>query len=172
MKTLKIVPPVVVDTSVVLVSVSEFGEGKTFSRFSSLNNYFRWRRYSNLWYNNYYADKYYGLYFWLIDHCGDEIPKEEIFKAFDKYANDIRERVKARYYRYVPGTKRSNGGWYRTIRTMNEIRQYEVYKDECKQADIRPRSRRSKLPNSWDDEPYRCRQNTWKKHRKTQYKQK
>lgn len=93
--------------------------------------------------------------------------------------HDDKVHITEKFFRKMPIPHTGRGGWrsgYRHVRTRSEIRENEFlkYDEDAIEYDIKPRTRRTQdLPTLWDDiwrNDYRSR--NWKRHRKTQWKEK
>jgi hypothetical protein len=69
-----------------------------------------------------------------------------------------------------PGSKPSNGHYHRRPKTTAEKRMYSLVLSEDLEPPVRPSRSPSNLVDTWDD-VYLHREKSWKRHRKTQYKE-
>lgn len=101
------------------------------------------------------------------------VPVEHLLGMYRAYR---KKKHSHRYPKFMipqlrnPGHKRGGGyGYYRAIRTTQEIRMQDAWKDVEHAPPVR---RRRELPNSWDDisrSDWRIR--SWKRHRSHQWKE-
>jgi len=92
---------------------------------------------------------------------------------------DATVEVAKNHFRTIPIPYTGKRGWrshYRHVRTTAEIRENEFlkYDEDSIEYDVKPRARRTQnVPTVWDDiirNDYR--DHNWKRHRKTQWKEK
>lgn len=138
--------------------------------------------YSPLGRTVYFSDNQYIL----RDSCGLIVPKwrieEEILKLPPKakfYKLQHTGYDHDRDFRKSPlkwsGKRRSQGRYYRHMKTMSEIRQNVGLEEDQKDIEdfpvrVKNRKKRKNLPTLWDDIWLARRGDGWKKYRKTQYK--
>lgn len=103
--------------------------------------------------------------------------KERKSKWRSRY--DERDHIAEKFFRELPVPYTGGGSWrsgYRHVRTTTEIHDNEFlkYDEDAIEYDIKPRARRTQnLPTAWNDiwrNDYR--DHNWKRHRKTQWKEK
>lgn len=141
---------------------------------------FCWDRQHGKWPND-LAHPFGGDQYQFVDDLDLVIPNWKVREAYYNLPVERRARKRPRWIRYygykfrdgpVPncGSKRKHSGYYRKIRTTNEIRSncaVEADNDDC---EIQIKVRRNHLPTMWDDPMFSCRGDGWKNYRKTQYK--
>lgn len=102
---------------------------------------------------------------------------DDLLELDDSWRNRIYFRRSAEFwngYGAVPGTGVSRGGYcHRRPKTMNERRQNAFWDAEAGEPRARGARRPSSLPHSWDDLSIGSYgHHSWKRHRKTQWKEK
>jgi len=106
----------------------------------------------------------------LLDESFEPVPQALFAVEWERFYQKRRQKRAARYS-FVPGTKPRGGSYYRHPRTLNEMKERERLSEELDGAGYAhlDRSRRKKLPSTWDD-LYAYRLRNWKKQRHTQWK--
>lgn len=122
------------------------------------------------------------------DEAGGVITSDDLYAAWCE-VRPLSKWIRSRYARAefserhfrtlpVPHTRCYRGGGYsfsRRPKTLQERAQAEAHDEELREYGIRVRPRRNKanLPNSWDDVGRTdWDDRSWKRHRKTQWKEK
>jgi len=127
--------------------------------------------------NQFYAHYNQNLECWfepayrLLDESFEPLSQAYFNRQQDRHYL-ARRKKRITHSKSLPGGKPSGGSYYRHPRTLNEMKERERLSDELDAEGYAhlDRSRRKKLPTTWDD-LYAYRLRNWKKQRQTQWKQ-